>query len=126
MFVIRRDPPYKSDQCSNKDFNTIGANRIFTGLVIDEFKGPKTIAISKEFSYDIVEHIDSPCYILTIVQGDNKYAENWREPTIEELEVFISTLIDSCNYNKLKSIEKDICYHYYLRRKRENNIDIIL
>lgn len=126
-FIVRISEPYGKDKKDRSivDMSSFSSTKFFTGVKINIEDDNLSPAEDITFGFDIVQNIDSPCYIRTITQSIGSHHEIWKEPNIDELNSFIKVtgiLDDKMNEN-LKSGE---IYQYCIRRKREEKINTII
>lgn len=131
-FIVRRDDPYENDRSENHpDEFTLGAKKVFNGIVMDmiedeygitHLKTPKRTSYTI-LNYDIVEDIDSRCYIQSREIKPGQMIDSWREPTDEEYKRFLNLLHDEYKLaNREKDFNDDIIYKDYISKSRDNKI----
>ncbi len=131
-FIVRRDDPYENDRSENHpDEFTLGAKKVFNGIVMDmiedeygitHLKSPKRTSYTI-LNYDIVEDIDSRCYIQSREIKPGQMIDSWREPTDEEYKRFLNLLHDEYKLaNREKDFNDDIIYKDYISKSRDNKI----
>ena len=131
-FIVRRDDPYENDRSENHpDEFTLGAKKVFNGIVMDmiedeygitHLQTPKRTSYTI-LNYDIVEDIDSRCYIQSREIKPGQMIDSWREPTDEEYKRFLNLLHDEYKLaNREKDFNDDIIYKDYISKSRDNKI----
>ena len=131
-FIVRRDDPYENDRSENHpDEFTLGAKKVFNGIVMDmiedeygitHLKTPKRTSYTI-LNYDIVEDIDSRCYIQSREIKPGQMIDSWREPTDEEYKRFLNLLHDEYKLaNREKDFNDDIIYKDYISKSRDTKI----
>lgn len=126
-FIVRISEPYSKEEKDRSlvDMSSFSSTKFFTGVKVNIEDDNIFPAEDITFGFDIVKHIDSPCYVRTITQSIGSHHEIWREPDIDELNLFIKVtgiLDDKMNGN----LKGGIIYQYCVQRIREEKINTII